>query len=95
MGAGGHLVIPESIPKLPMRTRPLLPQRRLCPPSEQGKWKPESDTMIPTRTAPPEAESAHLYHMILETQGVAFLVPKISATITSLTPMPEMSLVAE
>lgn len=40
MGASGHLVIPESISRLPMKTRPLLPQGGLCPPSEQGSWSP-------------------------------------------------------
>lgn len=60
LGAGGDLVIPESIPRLSMRTRPLLPQRGLYPPLEQDNWRQESDATISTSTSHPEAGIPHL-----------------------------------
>lgn len=90
MWAGGDLVISESILRLPVRTRPLLPQGSLCPPSKQ-----KAQYLMPFQPAPltQGQEGPHLDNMTLGTQRMVLLVPKISATTT--TPMPEIPLVVE
>lgn len=88
MGAAGDLVIPESIPRLPVRTRPLLPQESPCRPSEQGNGRPVYDTATSTSTPRPEADGPHPYDTILGTQEMAPPVLKIATSTTS-APMPE------
>lgn len=83
MGAAGDLVIPELIPRLPVRTRPLLPQESPCRPSEQGNGRPVYDTVTSTSTPRPEADGPHPYDTILGTQEMALPVLRIATSTTS------------